>query len=143
MYYCEMKGVIERYKMFIFIYTLINCFALMVNVFNIDTSTSYTKLTQTSYYPSLIEIHKSYILTHHVSNESNKFWPFINFTYSDFRVTNKDYRGIPVEATSHEGFSGIFYEYDVSEFVLYIGVLISFLIFKAYIITPKIKIPQI
>lgn len=40
--------------------------------------------------------------------ETNEFWPFVEFTYTNF------YTGEP-------GFSGIFYNYDWAEFALYVG----------------------
>lgn len=110
-----MKNVIEKYKKGIFVYVLLNCFALIVNVFQIHNNTvsgSYT----------------TYYFTHVIMDDANKLWPFVNYTY---------YYNVGYEIS---GFNGIFYQYDWSEFLLYIGLLVAFLVYKAYIATPKPKV---
>lgn len=105
-----MKEVIEKYKKFVFVYTLINLFALLVNLFNIKGN-----------------FVNGFILTSRSFNRGT--WPFVSYidTY---------YKG---SSSGPTYFTGIFYQYDISEFLLYMGILLSFLIYKAYIIVPQIK----
>lgn len=110
-----MKKVIEKYKKFIFIYSLINCFALVVGLFNLDPSFNVgTEI-----------IH----LLGGGSNSSDHLWPFVPFYYT---ISEGYLSGYGV-------FKGIFYQYGVAEFLLYMGILLFSLIYKAYIAKPVLK----
>ena len=111
-----MKNVIEKYKKGIFVYVLLNCFALVVNLFQINIHTEQGSNT-------------TYYFTHRILDDSNKLWPLVNFNYES------------TEGYKISGFNGIFYQYDWSEFLLYIGLLVVFLVYKAYIVTPKTRVP--
>ena len=112
-----MKKVIERYKKFIFIYVLINLFALGINIIDLDIRSSTHDL-------------EFYYLTNNdnLSNNVQHFWPFVNFIYRknhfyNWANHNNDYTT----------FNGIFFSYDISEFIFYIAILFVFLFYRSYI----------
>lgn len=98
--------MVEKYKKGIFVYVLINCFALVVNLFNVYVFTSSNPSYTFHYF------------TRYNFFDKNGLWPFVNFTYQ----TNKGY------SSESNGFNGIFYQYHWREFILYIGLLVAFLI---------------
>src|SRR5437868_12062792 len=101
-----MKNVIERYKKFIFIYAIFHAFALVVNLFNVDISTSSAKYLDGTYYRIFNEINTTYIFTHKVPDKPNKLWPLVDFRYSDFKVG--DYMGsMPTTAQRNNSFNEI------------------------------------
>lgn len=111
-----MKTVIEKYKKFTFIYVIINCFAFLVNITNVKSY--FTTGKSIFYYFTVVD---------------NKvgLYPFVSFLE------------FPEPGYYDTYFRGIFYQYGVAEFLLYMGILIGFLVYKAYIATPvKVK-PQV
>ena len=121
-----MKKAIEKYKKFIFLYVLINLFALIVNAFNID---SHSYFGSTPFNHDRQDVTEIYYLTKYNSqiiygHDYSQVWPFVSFI-NEGRVLDYNYTDIT--------FNGIFYQYDISEFLLYIGILIAFLVYKAYI----------
>lgn len=71
----------------------------------------------------------SYYFTHTITNEPNKLWPFVDYTY--FKGVNK-YLVLT-------GFNGIFYQYDITDFLFYMGLILLFLFYKAYIAPQALK----
>jgi len=124
-----MKIVIERYKKLIFVYVLFNCFALVVNLFNVDAnSKSYGEFAYNPF--RRVSRTTTYFLTNNLEGNKNSLWPFVSYTstvYDDPLIT------------IDKRFNGIFYQYDFGEFLVYIGLLFVFLIYKAYIATPPLK----
>jgi hypothetical protein len=116
-----MEKVIETYKKFIFIYIVINCFALFVNIFGIEGSVNSD---HDPYNAMKINIFTS---KWHTSYK-NGFWPFISF------VEDVDlFRSYGTHEYDYTKFNGIFYQYDISEFICYILILIGCLVYKVYI----------
>ena len=63
--------------------------------------------------------------------DSSKFWPFVNFVdFSNYYIPHPD------GTVTSPGimFYGIFYNYDWSEFLIYVGFVFVILIFRS---TPK------
>jgi len=110
-----MKSIIEKYKTLIFVFVAVNLFALLVNVFDISISLG----------------NGSHLFTD-TKTRDNGLWPFVPYVEDvDF------YHTYGTHAHDYTEFHGIFYGYDISEFLLYIGLLVAFLIYKAYIVKPK------
>ena len=117
-----MKKVIERYKKFIFIYVLVNLFALGINAIRLDARSSIGN-TEFFYFSNQWGS----------SGNTNHFWPFVNFV--EFHDNFKLYANHDNDYTS---FNGIFYHYDISEFIFYIILLVTFLLYKSYIQNQKV-----
>lgn len=112
-----MKKTIEKYKKFIWMWSIINLLALFVNSFNIEGD--------------LTNKHELFFLFTNSYGDSG-FWPLVKFVefhdqFSTYGTHDNDYTS----------FNGIFYQYDISEFLFYIGIIIAFLIYKAYIEKPS------
>jgi hypothetical protein len=120
-----MKKIIEKYKKFIFIYVLVNLFALGINLVDLDFRSSSNRFD-------------FYYLTNYerLSDNLDHFWPFVKFaefhdTFNNWGNHNHDYTN----------FNGIFYHYDISEFIFYIVLLFAVLFYKSYIHEKKIVVP--
>ncbi|MGE0561545.1 MAG: DUF4339 domain-containing protein [Flavobacteriales bacterium] len=71
-------------------------------------------------------------------HKSNEFWPFVEYIYeyttekSNFRQIMDSYGGTAPAAEVmdyHDGFHGIFYQYDITEFIFYISIFLIYYIF--------------
>ena len=132
-----MKDVLQRYSKLIWFWTIINAFALFVNVFKIDVNFDTTIDSidgEGTPWESQTSKSTIYLFTYGDSNSDesrSSFWPFVSYirTYED--PLNFAHR------TRYFSFHGIFYHYDFSEFVFYMSVLLSILLYKSYIVKRK------
>lgn len=124
------KNYLLTKKNFLIIFFLINAFALFVNIFkiegkieegsNVDSERQIIKnhCTPKGYsYEACSYSSWVYLWTakEEGSNHENGFWPIVKF-YSDFSYGINPTTKIHM----HNGsFNGIFYQYDISEFIAY------------------------
>lgn len=110
---------------FIIIWSSIHAFALFVNLFGIEgdissRSDSIGRKDYTSFYLFTKERDQfSYD-----SKPSENFWPFVQFYKS-----NISYNPYAQRKEDFSSFKGIFYEYDISEFIAYSLLLLLVLYF--------------
>jgi len=124
-----MKKTIEKYKKLIFIWGGINCFALLVNTAGINFEFSNRHTLVNIFYNSWKSLPEG-------------VWPFVKFVEDHDGNSNIITTG-NLGTYGYTEFNGIFYQYDISEFLLYMGILVAFLVYKAYITTPiQIKVPN-
>ena len=92
----------------------------------IALTTSYVKISEV--FTSNVGKHKS-----------NEFWPFVDYIYeyttkkSNFSQIMDSYgRTAPAAEVMdyHDGFHGIFYQYDITEFIFYISLFLIYYIFS-------------
>lgn len=109
-------------KKFLIIYLLINAFALLTNLFDIDTSIYVSEYPiEPMGYGIDSRIDDYYIFTEGLRNSN---WPFVDF-YRNSLENGTQYPNQPIFTT----FSGIFYDYGFKSFFLMtvIGLLIVYL----------------
>ena len=111
LYHCSMKDIVIRYKKLIYIWIAVNLLALMINSFNIYG-----------------EVGNNYLLSH-PGYGSEGFWPFVKII--------EQYNGF--ERYGHHNndntyLNGLFYRYDITEFMFYMVLLIAFLSYKAFMV---------
>ena len=107
-----MKEIVYKYKKLIGIWVVVHATILTINLFDIRGGHwPNTLLTDYNKYPSTI------------------LWPFVKF--AETHITENPY-GVPLE--KREVFHGIFYGYDFTEFLLYIGLLVVFLTYKVVMV---------
>lgn len=91
-------------------------------------------LALTTSYVKISEVFTSNVGKH----KSNEFWPFVEYIYeyttekSNFRQIMDSYGGTAPAAEVmdyHDGFHGIFYQYDITEFIFYISIFLIYYIF--------------
>lgn len=123
-------------RTFIIIWLSIQGIALFVNLFKIEGKTEYSHTTFTEQrtegrYPGTYNVtvdRYANILTTEPNNfygekgNSSYFWPFVKFSETNKYLNSRDYNTY-YEHTSHS-FKGIFYRYDVSEFIAYNVILL-------------------
>ncbi|MBC7721527.1 MAG: hypothetical protein H7068_05840 [Pedobacter sp.] len=117
-----MKEVIKKYRLLIFIWGSINLFALFVNVFNVHpefvTKTEAWDKVYHYYYFTRQPVAEEYI-------DKDEFYPSVTFNSHRYLANTDIYY-----------FNGLFFHYDISEFLFYIGLLFMFLVYKSYISKP-------
>lgn len=113
-----MKKTISDYRNFLFMCLLINLFALIINLFGIEGKID-------SYNENYLFTHDSESNLSHI----NQVWPSL------------EYETINLNGNDHVRFNGIFYRYDISEFILYMTLLFLWVLFKTYIAKPYINKP--
>lgn len=100
-------------------YFLFHGIALFVNVFGIEWDVSNNKSTQ-----SFDDFRTTHILTtkkndfNDVQNPSSQFWPIVPFYKSE-----KEYNPTKNVDADLSEFKGIFYQYDISEFLAYTALI--------------------
>jgi len=125
-----MKKIIERYKNLIWVWTLICISGVAVNMMGIKGLIKDGDIRERE---STIYLFAS---DHHKSDD--KIWPFVKF------IENVDlFQTYATHNYDHTEFNGVFYGFDISEFFMYMGLLAVFLFYKAYIVTPKVKVTSI
>ena len=107
-----MKEIVIRYKKLIYIWTAVNLFALMLNVFEI-----YGKVSN------------SISLFCYPGYGSEGFWPFVKII-----KTSDGYSRYGDNDHNFTSLKGLFYQYDITEFMFYMVVLIAFLSYKAFMV---------
>ncbi len=107
-----MKKVLFKYRKVIYIWVAVNLLALMINAFEI-----YGEVSPSNY------------LLSSPGRGSSGFWPFVKIVeqYDGFeRYADHNHDGTYV--------NGLFYRYDFTEFLLYMGFLTMFLTYKAFMV---------
>ena len=114
-----MKEIIGRYRKLIWIWIVFNLVALSVNVFGIQGHIRPRANLLTSKYTF-------------GEYDDTGLWPFVRLwgTYSPQLRPGDRY-------SEFQLFNGIFYQYGLADFILYMIVLIGFLTYKAYVIQQK------
>jgi hypothetical protein len=118
-----MKEVIQKYKKLIFVWITVCLIGTMINILDVR-----------GYIPSKMGETSISIFSSDNHDATQRVWPFVKFVeevdMSRSYVTNQ---------YNYTRFNGIFYGFDTSEMVVYILLLLGFLTYKAYIVTPAIK----
>ena len=103
-------GYLKQRRNLIVIWSLVNLFALFVNKFNIDVCI----------YPNNDTV---YLFTNEPKSYENSFWPFVHYVEKSGFTGTFDF--IVISRT----FNGIFFNYDISEFIFYISLIFVILYF--------------
>ena len=104
-----MKEIVYKYRKLIWIWVVAHATMLAFNLLNIRGGNS-----------------GAHLFTDYYSNPQRDLWPFVKFAETNY--------GSTMYGGSHEQvdkFHGIFYQYDWTEFLLYVGLLVVFLTYKA------------
>lgn len=109
--------VVNRYKKLIFIWTAVNLFALMVNAFDIYG-----------------EFSSDLRLFCRPARGGEGFWPFVKIVE---HIDKSEY--YYDHDHDYYALNGLFYKYDLSEFIFYLVVLGGILTYIAFIKKPKTK----
>ncbi len=113
--------LISKRKLLV-IWFSIHTFALFINYFEIDNTIilkSYRRETHIS------------VFSTSSGGETTEFWPFVDF-YTHYTWERQVWDGVSwYSVTEHRyNFNGIFYKYDISEFIAYSIAIFLFLFFK-------------
>lgn len=113
-----MREIIEKHKRFVFFYLATATVALLVNVFKIKGSIG----------------NDIDLFTRNSDTSNRAFWPFVEFwkyhTYNRHVYNTNTGR---IDDMTYTSFHGIFYQFGVAEFIVYVGLLFGFLFYKANI----------
>ena len=107
---------LKRKRNFLIFWFLFHGFALFVNVFHIE----YDLVS--SYPPDVIE--KKFVFTNgEYQSERETFWPFVMYKPGPYYFTDKE-RDMLKDRSDFsdwriDKFNGIFFQYDISEFIFY------------------------
>jgi len=115
-----MKEVINEYRKLIWIWTIVCTTGLLIRILKLtgDINVPHVKLFTT--------------LGGYYSDQNDKgFWPLVKFIKHHDTSSTYGHHG-----NDYTSFNGIFYGFDISEFIVYMLILIGFLIYKAYIAKP-------
>lgn len=138
-----MKTVIEKYKKFIWIWLIVHSFALFVNLFSLDMNFQFEdSQTETALKDKIGKDEKFHFTVYFFTNKNNsnsQFWPFVTYIGDDGPHYISVWDGTKSNRYADGYFNGIFHNYDISEFLFYLALIVIFLSYKAYIVKPEIK----
>ncbi|MCB0741156.1 MAG: hypothetical protein KDB92_08940 [Chitinophagaceae bacterium] len=136
----------KRQQRFVFIYLTINFIALLTNFFQVPIKLSFGENKKEiylfsdacadvrpirrgydNYYKEIVWDLESNEQPHFILDSKNFFWPLTSFYFSSYQFI-----GQPMNSHYVPRFRGLFPDYDFSEFAVYIGALLIFLLYKRY-----------
>ncbi len=137
---------LKRNKNFLIIWFLFHGFALFVNFFGIKGDVGNTKkyISNRTAYEIINDINLFTNSSYLNKNSTSSFYPFVQF-YEHFKTpidySTSGYEGSNADYYEKEftTFNGIFYKYDISEFIFYFILILVFFYFRFESIKSKLK----